>query len=816
LYRLSICEHVLFIVVRIILLTMFAPLKLLAGMLAVAAPITALNCDGGRKCVYMAACKGALTKDCPLAYSFKLDGDVLSMEMAGYQPAGTGRYLAIGFNEKQLMGNARVTECSAIGDEALKVKLSYNPAMYNARIDGEPAFRDQIITEPTATYENGMIFCSWKQKVGYFNNDKVFQHSAGVEYHHMVAYGSTVSTEEKTGLAHHDAAEHIYYESFETTPTLSCDAGRTCVYMKPCKDTFDNKCPLAYSYKLDGDTLSMQLIGYQPKGMLRYLAVGFGEKPGMGEAKVSECSAIGDEKFPTVKLSYNTPGDDSDNSRIAGEPELRDTIISDAISKYQDGMIYCSWKQNVGPNDNPKIFQHVAGKKYHHIVAYGPTATEGEFAMSLDHHDDYDMPVYDTFELDAGDDGGDDSDVLKCAEPGRECVYMKACKGKLSSKCPLAYSFKLDGDIMSMELAGYQSSGTGRYLAVGFGDNGGMQGSHVTECSAIGDEKAPSVKLSYNVAGDYNNVRIDNEAELRKQVITEASGKYEDGMIHCSWKQNVSTMNDNDKVFHCTPGNMYSHIAAYGDTDAGGLKFHDDMQDNGKTDFAGHEEAADPTKTNLKKAHGSLMMIAWLICVPIAAIFARFLRSHWPTKKPFGLAVWFHVHRSFNILACLVMIAGFVCIFIETEWQWRGVGSSSGYWLATHSTVGIIACVLAWMQPFISILRCDPQNPRRPIFNWVHRLIGVTAFSLAVTAVAIAAYNFNSLWTNNLTYLILSFVPLGAVVVLFVIMTILDAKIRVHDANIKKIHSIRFSLVVFAIAVAAAAAIALVVMLCIA
>ncbi|GMS84784.1 hypothetical protein PENTCL1PPCAC_6959, partial [Pristionchus entomophagus] len=483
------------------------------------------------------------------------------------------------------------------------------------------------------------------------------------------------------------------------------------------------------------------------------------------------------------------------------------------VSKYENGMIYCSWKQKVGSFNNDKVFQLKAGVKYHHIVAYGETSSN---SYNLNKHPQGGAQsiLYDTFD---SDDGGNPSDGLNCND-GRTCVYIKSCKGVFNSKCSLGYSYKLEGDILSMELAGYQDSGMKRYLAVGFGEKDGMGESKVTECSAIGDEKFPTVKLSYNTPGDLSvNERIDDEPKFRDSIISNAVSKYEDGMIYCSWKQNVSTNNGNDKVFQRTPGVKYHHIVAYGPTamDAtyAGLDQHDDYDKPLITDFEGGDDTGDSTSTKLVKAHGSLMMIAWLICVPTAAVFARFLRAHWPTKKPFGLALWFHIHRTFNILACLVLIAGFVCIFIETQWKWKGIGSGSGhYWVTTHSTVGIIACVLAWLQPFISLLRCDPQNPRRPVFNWVHRLIGVTAFLLAVTATAIAANNF-SVWPEHLTYLILSFVPLGSVIVLFVIMTILDAQIRVHDANIVKIHAIRFTLVLIAIGVAAGAAIALVVML---
>lgn len=149
-------------------------------------------------------------------------GDDLSMELAGYQPAGAGRYLAIGFNEEQKMVGYRnfttswnincsqtlewlnvrrlelkrrhlpsrfpiwfshrsnLSYCSSRGTETPELSIfelmmkrfvlhySFNFILILQNI------RKDIISDPISKYENGMIYCSWKQKVGPYTNDKVW------------------------------------------------------------------------------------------------------------------------------------------------------------------------------------------------------------------------------------------------------------------------------------------------------------------------------------------------------------------------------------------------------------------------------------------------------------------------------------------------------------------------------------------------------------------------------------------------------------------------------------------------------------------
>jgi hypothetical protein len=68
-------------------------------------------------------------------------------------------------------------------------------------------------------------------------------------------------------------------------------------------------------------------------------------------------------------------------------------------------------------------------------------------------------------------------------------------------------------------------------------------------------------------------------------------------------------------------------------------------------------------------------------------------------------------------------MAGFVIIFIELQ-GWSAVDNP-------HAILGCITTGLAFIQPFMAAFRPAPSAPRRPLFNWVHWLVGNLAHIFA-------------------------------------------------------------------------------------
>ncbi|KAK6049170.1 hypothetical protein COOONC_13325 [Cooperia oncophora] len=163
------------------------------------------------------------------------------------------------------------------------------------------------------------------------------------------------------------------------------------------------------------------------------------------------------------------------------------------------------------------------------------------------------------------------------------------------------------------------------------------------------------------------------------------------------------------------------------------------------------------------------------------------------------------VHRTSNLIGIALNVSSFICILTANNWEWTGPGSQSSKWGKTHSMIGIFALCLAWLQPFVSAMRCNPGHPRRPYFNWAHRCIGITAMILATTAICIAADHFLSIWPHRFAQLTLSLMPLVVLIVLSAIFAPLDKLVEVNELNFEKINRIRVMLV--AVGVLAMAAI---------
>lgn len=68
----------------------------------------------------------------------------------------------------------------------------------------------------------------------------------------------------------------------------------------------------------------------------------------------------------------------------------------------------------------------------------------------------------------------------------------------------------------------------------------------------------------------------------------------------------------------------------------------------------------------------------------------------------------------------ILSLAGSACIFIELgEWV---SGPSQ-----THALLGVVTTILAFFQPIFAAFRPHPDSSKRPIFNWIHWLVGNAA-----------------------------------------------------------------------------------------
>ncbi|CAI5443848.1 unnamed protein product [Caenorhabditis angaria] len=164
-------------------------------------------------------------------------------------------------------------------------------------------------------------------------------------------------------------------------------------------------------------------------------------------------------------------------------------------------------------------------------------------------------------------------------------------------------------------------------------------------------------------------------------------------------------------------------------------------------------------RRQFSKAHAILMILGWLFFVPTGFLFARLGRDLYKEQQLFGSAVWFQIHRVSNFLGVICIVTSILCIFISTQFHWKGTGSGSKYWTEWHTDLGVISTVLAVAQPLNSLLRCGPTHSKRVYFNWAHRITGILGYSLAFITIIIAAVNFKKIWNEPVLEIVLVSVP---------------------------------------------------------
>ncbi|EFP03752.1 hypothetical protein CRE_24285 [Caenorhabditis remanei] len=181
-------------------------------------------------------------------------------------------------------------------------------------------------------------------------------------------------------------------------------------------------------------------------------------------------------------------------------------------------------------------------------------------------------------------------------------------------------------------------------------------------------------------------------------------------------------------------------------------------------------------RRQFSKAHAILMIFGWLLFVPTGFLFARLGRDLFKDETWFGAAVWFQVHRASNFMGIVCICTSMLCIFISQQWTWKGTGSGSKYWTEVHTDLGVISTVLAVAQPINSLFRCGPTHSRRVIFNWAHRIVGIIAYTLALTAIIIAAVQFKRIWNEPLLELVLVCLPIFICLMASIAFTALESE----------------------------------------
>ncbi|KAK5973736.1 Ferric-chelate reductase 1 [Trichostrongylus colubriformis] len=383
-------------------------------------------------------------------------------------------------------------------------------------------------------------------------------------------------------------------------------------------------------------------------------------------------------------------------------------------------------------------------------------------------------------------------DPSKCGT-AKECIFSPVgCQEKGECHYMLSYNASEDGWV-DMEIFTSIDKPTDNYVAVGFSDDEEMGSDSVTIC-VFPSKGKPSAHLGYNVGK--SNIPATESSDLvaeEDNLKLIHAHKGEDGM-YCNVKQKsivvsviieaigIHVLDPTSPGFpyiHSQPVNVAEVVKREASAQAENAQMNDTPSLPVDEPFLSRR-----SKFWVIRVHGMLMVFGWLVLVAAAILSARYLRDHFPSSAPCGLKWWFHLHRTLNLTALPLVLIATLLIFIAKDWTWQGpsVNSSSSDNTSPgsiHALLGTIAVLILIMQPLLALMRCQPDTGARPIFNWTHRSLGITAIILAIIAILIATNSFVSLWgdsTWSFSVMIFYIIIVILTVILFELLTYMKNK----------------------------------------
>ncbi|KAL0279216.1 UNVERIFIED_CONTAM: hypothetical protein PYX00_000821 [Menopon gallinae] len=311
------------------------------------------------------------------------------------------------------------------------------------------------------------------------------------------------------------------------------------------------------------------------------------------------------------------------------------------------------------------------------------------------------------------------------------CNTVKSCFGFpdncVSTKsCTLLSTILVKGDRYEFELMGVPNDNKRpKYVALGLSDDTFMADDSVMECVADGGNKV-DVFMSYNIPDGKNNQRL-NELNDKLNLL---SSRYDNGKLYCKFSRDTVTT-VKGKRYDLANDEYYLLLAAGTSLKDNGARvgWHDIARlSTGSPRQLAEVGAVSGSSDLLYRLHGAFMIAAWIGCASIGILMARYFKLTWVGRKIMGKDLWFVWHRIFMVLTWILTCSGFVIIFVQIQ-DWYSETSNP------HAVLGCITTGLAFIQPFGAALRPSPDSPKRPIFNWLHWLVGNFAHILAIVTI---------------------------------------------------------------------------------
>ncbi|XP_051266205.1 putative ferric-chelate reductase 1 isoform X2 [Dicentrarchus labrax] len=252
------------------------------------------------------------------------------------------------------------------------------------------------------------------------------------------------------------------------------------------------------------------------------------------------------------------------------------------------------------------------------------------------------------------------------------------------------------------------------YISFGFSDDQMMGNDDIYICG-IGSDGLVQVQHAFSTG------RTTPQA-FPPGNVSDVRASVQDTVISCSFTSMNTLSTQRTTGFNKT----YYLIFAHGPSSKGQIQIHTDtFISTDKVDISTPQLVEKAGLPHIIKAHGALMLIAWMTTGSLGMMVARYLKGIAKGRNLWGKDVWFLVHVGAMSVTVVATIIAFILAFSYTK-DWSG---------GAHPVLGCLVMVLSFLQPIVALLRCGSQHPMRFFFNWSHALNAVVIKALSVAAI---------------------------------------------------------------------------------
>ncbi|XP_047539509.1 putative ferric-chelate reductase 1 homolog isoform X1 [Vanessa atalanta] len=312
------------------------------------------------------------------------------------------------------------------------------------------------------------------------------------------------------------------------------------------------------------------------------------------------------------------------------------------------------------------------------------------------------------------------------------CEDTKLCFGIPQNcipngNCKVIVAIFVAGDTYTFEIQGINNP---KYVATGLSLDNKMGDDSAMECV-----RNDNGRINLFTSWTYPKVEpYVRRSDSPQDIVQLLESSMIDGKLYCKFKRDtVSTVKG--QTFDLA-NNMYNLMVLAGDSmkDADRVGFHNvGYESTGAALRLSAPGAAAGASRVLLRLHGCCMLAAWLGAASLGIVLARYFKKTWVGKTLGGKDIWFAYHRILMVLTWVLTMAGFILILIDVG-GWQTTGDNP------HAITGIVTVVLCFIQPIGAFFRPHPGTKHRPLFNWLHWLVGNSAHILGIATIFLAVY----------------------------------------------------------------------------